>query len=477
MKKILPLCILLIMTVQTLPGQTSVHGRVCVHPDGRFLMYEDGTPFFWLGDTAWQMFHRLTVEESKIYLTDRAMKGFTVIQAVCLAEHGGLSSPNAEGEMAFTDTAFTVPNDRYFDHILRVVDMADSLGLVMGILPTWGDKFNLKWGPGPEIFDTEEKAYSYGLYVGNKFKDRDNIVWILGGDRPADSREHIIRAMAKGIAVGLCGKEDYSSCLMTYHPWGGTSCSKWFTDEPWLDFYMHPIGHPYDVPLWDRIGKDYHETKPVKPVLDGEPLYDEHAIDFKIENGVSTDYHTRRFFYHEVFSGACGHTFGSTGVWQCYNPAKFRKIEDVPTTPWRESLGRIASYQMGYGKELIMSRPFFSRIPDQSFIHKEYDHLDRITATRDTARTYAFVYTESGKPVEIDLTAIGRGPEVTVWWFDVRSGRAIPLGNHPRKSHAGFAPPTSGRGNDWVLVVDAPEAGYGIPGAGPAACLPFERDR
>ena len=174
MKKILPLCILLIMTVQTLPGQTSVHGRVCVHPDGRFLMYEDGTPFFWLGDTAWQMFHRLTVEESKIYLTDRAMKGFTVIQAVCLAEHGGLSSPNAEGEMAFTDTAFTVPNDRYFDHILRVADMADSLGLVMGILPTWGDKFNLKWGPGPEIFDTEEKAYSYGLYVGNKFKDRDN---------------------------------------------------------------------------------------------------------------------------------------------------------------------------------------------------------------------------------------------------------------------------------------------------------------
>lgn len=132
---------------------------------------------------------------------------------------------------------------------------------------------------------------------------------------------------------------------------------------------------------------------------------------------------------------------------------------------------------MGYGKELIMNRPFFSRIPDQSFIHKEYDHLDRITATRDTARTYAFVYTESGKPVEIDLTAIGRGPEVTVWWFDVRSGRAIPLGNHPRKSHAGFAPPTSGRGNDWVLVVDAPEAGYGIPGADPAACLPFERDR
>jgi len=464
MKKSLLICALALLCCASSQGQSSVHGRVTVHPENRFLMYEDGTPFFWLGDTAWQMFHRHTVESARIFMTDRAMKGFNVLQAVCLAEHGGLSSPNANGDWAFLDEEFTQPNDKFFDHIEALVDLADSLGLQIGLLPTWGDKFNLKWGPGPVIFDTEEKAENYGKYVGRRFGGKKNVIWILGGDRPADGCEHIVRAMARGIAIGISGREDYSTCLMTYHPWGGTSCSKWFTDEPWLDFYMQQNGHPYDVPLWDRILADYNDVEPTRPVLDGEPLYDEHAIDFDMKkNGVSTDYHTRRYFYHEVFSGACGHTFGSTGVWQVYDPDKYKPAGDV-FTRWEESLGRIASYQMGYGKELMLSRPYFTRIPDQSLLLEAYDHLDRITATRDRDRTYAFIYTERGKPIRVDLTAIGRGEKVTVWWFDVRSGRSIRLGDFDRVESAVFTPRTQGAGNDWVLVIDDPAAGYPAPG-------------
>ncbi len=471
MKKILLICALALFCFSSSQGQTSVHGRVAVHPENRFLMYEDGTPFFWLGDTAWQMIHRHTLASARIYMTDRAMKGFNVLQTVCLAEHGGLSSPNANGDWAFLDEEYTQPNDKYFDHIEALVDLADSLGITIGLLPTWGDKFNLKWGPGPVIFDTEEKAENYGKYVGKRFGQKKNIIWILGGDRPADGCEHIVRAMARGIAIGISGKEDYSTCLMTYHPWGGTSCSKWFTDEPWLDFYMQQNGHPYDVPLWDRILADYNHTEPTRPVLDGEPLYDEHAIDFDMKkNGVSTDYHTRRYFYHEVFSGACGHTFGSTGVWQVYDPDKYKPAGDV-FTRWEESLGRIASYQMGYGKELMLSRPYFTRIPDQSMLLEAYDHLDRITATRDRDRTYAFIYTERGKPIQVDLTTIGKGEEVTVWWFDVRSGRSIPLGNFKRVESAVFTPRTQGAGNDWVLVIDDPAAGYPAPGT------PIEQNR
>lgn len=461
MKKILVLIVALLMSFSVSDAKC----KVTVHPEGRFLMYEDGTPFFWLGDTAWQMFHRHTRESAGIYLRDRAMKGFNVIQGVCLAEHGGLSSPNAMGEWAFLDEDYTVPNDKYFDHIEYIVDLADSLGMMIGLLPTWGDKVNLKWGPGPVIFDTEEKAFAYGKYVGERFADKDNIIYIMGGDRPADGCEDIFRAMAKGIAVGICGKEDYSCCLMTYHPWGGTSCTKWFTDEPWLDFYAQQNGHPYDVPLWDRIAGDYNLVTPVRPVLDIEPLYDEHAIDFDMKkNGVSTDYHTRRYFYHEVFSGACGHTFGSTGVWQVYDPDKYRPAGDV-FTRWEESLGRIASYQMGYGKELMLSRPYFTRVPDQSFVLEAYDNLYRITGTRDKDRTYAFVYTERGKPVSVDLTAIGKGKTVRVWWFDVRSGRAIDLGEYKRVKSAVFDPMTHGEGNDWVLVIDDPAKKYPAPGS------------
>ena len=102
MRKIVILFIALLVGINVSDAKC----KVTVHPEGRFLMYEDGTPFFWLGDTAWQMFHRHTRESVRIYLQDRAMKGFNVIQGVCLAEHGGLSSPNAMGEWAFLDDLF-----------------------------------------------------------------------------------------------------------------------------------------------------------------------------------------------------------------------------------------------------------------------------------------------------------------------------------------------------------------------------------
>ena len=120
---------------------------------------------------------------------------------------------------------------------------------------------------------------------------------------------------------------------------------------------------------------------------------------------------------------------------------------------------------MGYGKELILSRPYFTRIPDQSFILEAYDNLYRITGTRDKDRTYAFVYTERGKPVAVDLTAIGKGKTVRVWWYDVRSGRAIDLGEHNRVKSAVFDPVTHGEGNDWVLVIDDPGRKYPAPGS------------
>lgn len=472
MKKIILITLsgLIFMVFKT-DAQTSIHGQVIVHPENRYLMYEDGTPFFWLGDTGWSLFHRLSLNEVRMYLKDRAYKGFTVIQAALLMENGGITTPNAYGEYVFKDDTYTVPNEKYFTHVDKVIDIADSLGMVIGFLPTWGDKFNKLWGSEPVLFTTTEKAEEWGQYVGNRYKDRKNIIWILGGDRPAEGFEHIIRAMAKGIATGITGKEDYSKMLMTYHSWGGTSSSKWFDNtEPWIDFNMWQTGHPYDVALWDMIKSDYDRI-PAKPVIDGEPLYDEHPIDFKREKlGTSTGYHVRRFFYHNVFSGAFGHTYGVHAVWQFWDPGKRSPING-PIRSWQESLSLESSYQMGYGKELIMSRPYFTRIPDNSFIEDVYDGHDRITATRDKEGTYAMIYSESGRSFKVLLNSLGssgRGSEgLDGWWFDPRSGRVIPLVrfNRTRKGYYHeFTPPTNGKGNDWILVLDDPRCGYPAPG-------------
>ena len=159
----------------------SVHAQLKVSDNHRFLVTADGKPFFWLGDTAWELFHRLNREEAEKYLQNRADKGFTVIQAVALAEIDGLHDPNPYGETPLENDDPTKPREAYFQHVDFIIKKAEQLGLYVAFLPTWGDKvFKDQWGAGPEIF-TVDNARVYGNWLAKRYKNQKNIIWVLGG--------------------------------------------------------------------------------------------------------------------------------------------------------------------------------------------------------------------------------------------------------------------------------------------------------
>jgi hypothetical protein len=264
-----------------------------VSENGRFLVNGEGEPFFWLGDTAWELFHRLDRDEVDRYLEDRAGKGFTVIQAVALAELDGLRTPNAYGHVPLIDLDPTRPDVRegpdndYWDHVDYVVAKAESLGLFVALLPSWGDKWVLmSWGKGPIVFD-EANARVFGEWIGRRYAGR-SIVWVMGGDRAIASDTHraIIAAMATGVRAG-----DGGAGLMTFHPPGGSGSAEWWHDAPWLDFNMRQNGHGVVYTTYARTLDDYRRT-PVKPVLDAEPVYEDHPIAFRSSeygNSVAAD--------------------------------------------------------------------------------------------------------------------------------------------------------------------------------------------
>lgn len=137
---------------------------------------------------------------------------------MALAELDGLDDPNAYGHRPLLDRDPAKPDLRegpandYWDHVDYIVDKANAHGLYVGFLPTWGDKWNKKWGVGPEIF-APENAEVYGEWLGRRYRDKA-IVWMLGGDRPVENDGHkaIIRAMARGLRRG-----DGGAHLMTFH--------------------------------------------------------------------------------------------------------------------------------------------------------------------------------------------------------------------------------------------------------------------
>ncbi len=299
------------------------HGKLQVTNNGHYLQFADGTPFFWLGDNGWELFHRLNLTEIKQYLENRFAKGFTVIQAVALAEFDGLRKPNQYGEVPLKNLNPATPNDKYFEVVDSAIHIARRLNLFMGLLPTWGDKVTKLWGEGPVVFDSIN-AYTYGKWIGNRYKNEPNIIWILGGDRPAvkDSSDWqpVWRAMAKGIIEAT-----NNQCIITYHPSGGSnSTSQWIGNEKWLDINMFQSGHGggHDVACWDLVHRDFNYT-PVKPTLDAEPNYEDHPVNpwpkWNPDSGYYRAYDVRKQCYRSVFAGACGVTYGHHAVWQFMN--------------------------------------------------------------------------------------------------------------------------------------------------------------
>lgn len=441
------------------------HGRLMVSENKRFLVFEDGTPFFYLGDTGWELFHRLNKEETEKYLENRRSKGFTVIQAVVLAELDGLNVPNMEGNKPLIGNDPLRPNEDYFAHVDWVIKKAAEKGIFIGLLPTWGDKWNKRWGTGPEIFNPEN-ARAWGKFLGERYRIQPNIIWIVGGDRPVENDLHrkIVAGMAEGLREG-----DEGAHLLTFHPTGGSGSSMYFHNESWLDFNMRQNGHSLSFTERYAATFDDYRLEPPKPVIDGEPVYEDHPINFNPDaNSHSTAADVRRPLYWDLFTGAFGHTYGHHSVWQMWTPE--RSPINRPLMPWYEAIDQPGAGQMMYGRLLMESRPFLTRIPDSTIIVSDRivsavpgSGSYRYVATRDQEGTYAMIYAPIGRKFSVRMDAI-KGKEVTAWWFNPRNGVATKIANFPNKGTQTFLPPAPGENLDWILVLDDASKNYPAPG-------------
>ncbi|GAA4315035.1 glycoside hydrolase family 140 protein [Compostibacter hankyongensis] len=461
--------VLLLLVALLLPGTVALYAqdrykkqRLKVSDNRRFLVYEDGTPFFWLADTGWELFHRLTLKEARQYLHNRRKKGFTVIQAVVLAEEGGLHVPNAEGHLPLHGDDPMQPDEAYFRDMDAVIKAAAREGIFIALLPTWGSNVRNTRDKGDGIF-TVDNARGYGRFLAGRYKDQWNIIWILGGDRlPRDAKSLAIwRAMAQGIEAGAGGA---GRALITYHPQphepGGSS--DWFHRDAWLDFNMHQTGHCKDDAVYLKITHDYN-LQPVKPVLDGESLYEDHPICFDAKKyGYSKAADVRKKFYWDLFAGAFGITYGCHDIWQFNAPQ--RQPVNGPPRYWYDALDLPGAFQAGIVKRLMCSRPFLQRIPDNSILTGDrHSGADYITATRASDGSYAMVYSATGQPFTVQLGKL-QGDELKAWWFSPRDGKAAAAGTFPARGEKRFTPPSSGYDNDWVLVLD--DAGRHFPAPG-----------
>ena len=471
MKKILFSLVLLISFMH-------INAQITVDKSNKYLITkDDGKPFFWMADTGWELFHRLSREEAIDYLETRKDQEFNVIMAVVLAELNGLDKPNFYGRLPFLDLQ-TLEWDEsegnesedydYWDHMDYIINEAAERDMHIGLLPTWGDKVAYNWGAGPMIFNNNpDKAYEFSKKLAERYRDQWNIIWILGGDRTAvyeregishDDRP-VWRAMAKGIRE-ICGDEVF----ITYHT-GWPETTQFYPNEEWLSMHTLQSGHgSRTVKSWEVI-RSMLKTQNELPVIDLETCYEDHPVNpwdgkwSKSEKGYFDDYDVRARIYRGVFAGGCGIAYGHHHVWQFLDTTRNAPVFIGDTIiGWRNGIHADGANQLKHLKDLMLSRKDFNRIEDNSLVvsDKGSDYKDEIIATRNKKGSYAMIYLPKPDSVTVDMDVLSDGIK-SVFCFNPVTGKFTSLENKNLEGLHTFSP-SSDIQKDWVLVVDVIDA-------------------
>lgn len=431
------------------------NGRLKVSDNNLYIVHENGTPFFWMGNTAWLLPERLNREEAEYFLAKDRQAGYNVEQIQVL---NAIPTFNVYGQQAndadFNFAKYTKEGVYgYWDHLDYIVNAAERNGIYIAMDCIWGSMINQM---------DVKKAAALGKFLGERYKDNPNIIWMIGGDIMGNKKPEVWDALARAI------KKVDKNHIMTFHPRGRTTSAWWYNDREWMDFNMFQSGHRRygqrngdgDYTIKDNTEEDNwtyvdmsFEKKPLRPVIDGEPSYEDipqGLHDFSAPRW--QDYDVRRYAYWAVFAGCFGHTYGHNSVMQFIRPGLGASFG--AEKPWWDAMKDPGYNQMKYIKWLMLSFPFTERVADQSIIAGQNgERYDRVIATR--GNDYLLVYNYSGKPMKIDLGKIS-GAKKYVWWMNPSDGKLTYVGEFDSKVTEFTYDAAYLRGSDRVLIaVDA----------------------
>jgi hypothetical protein len=416
---------------------------LAVGPTSRYLVDQNGTPFFLAGDAAWSLIAEVSNEDADAYLANRRRHGFTLVM-VNLIEHAFSANPPANfyGERPFTGANFTTPNEAYFAHADYVIQSAAQKGIVVMLAPLY-----LGAGCGSEGWCNEVDAATtsaltqWGRYVGNRYRNHDNIIWMIGGDTDPGPVQSKVQAMVDGILASD-----------TRHPFTAHNAPGQMAIEPW------------NRPAWLNVNNIYtYSTTPYTELLSTynvAPPIPYFFLETQYENEGNPSAQTLRAqSYWAVLSGAFGHVFGNCPIWHFGSSSGY-----CTETDWRAELDAVGSTNIQHWQALFTSRRWHTLEPDQSdqvLTGGALTGTSHATAAMASDGSSIIVYLPTARQVTVNPGQLQPG-NLNVWWYDPSTGAASQdPGSYTTSVPLTLTPPTAG---DWVLVVDAASVGFPPPG-------------
>ncbi len=413
------------------------HGKLRVAKSGTYLEHADGTPFFFLADTAWTGPALSTEAEWKLYLEDRKKKGLTAVQfnAICPWR---TAATDLEGRTAYDlKDGKLVPNEDYFKRLDARLKAINDAGLLAVPVLVWAHK------KGDAGFDlSEENVLSLVKFSLSRYQNA-NCLYILAGDARYNPTE-----AERWKKIGRAAFKDYPGALVTTHPTGMNFPWKDWEDEKWLTVLGYQSGHGDDANTvkWIHSGPvaEFGKHKEfTRPVINLEPPYENH-------NGYQSGkphpaYDTRRAVYQSLLAAPlAGFTYGGHGVWSWHTKPGEEPTDHKGTgvaKVWKEALQLPGATQMGYVRKFFESVPWTELRPAQQYVTQESgkDDPTKFVSCAATEKGVYVFYFPAGSKATIALHV--RGGMDNVKWFNPRTGEW---------KDGGLKPPDE---DDWAVVI------------------------
>ncbi len=410
-----------------------LHGPIQVSETGTHFQHADGTPFFWLGDTAWNGVIRGDDRDWQTYLQTRAKQKFTVIQ--CVLPHWRGDAEDELGHTACSEQHPIAVNPAYFQEKDRRFAMINEQGLLAAPVILWS---HLPTDLGYKL--SQEDAIALARYIVARY-GAYQLAWLLGGDgyyqkMGIDRWKHIGRRV-------FAERHDRP---VTLHPAGLRWPNKFFGNENWLDFIGYQSGHgdvPEDI-QWLAKGPDPQvtSTHPVKPVINLEPNY-EGAIGYH-NKVLFTDEHVRRAAYWSCMNvPTAGVTYGHDAIWNWnkqIGPSEGHgDWGGGAIAPWKTALQTDGITSMSIMKTFFESIDWSTLQPAEHLLAAQPGDIDpshHVTVSRTADGKCIVVYTPVGCTLDIQT----QGYEMQ--WFNPRNGQ-----------YASASDTCTPDEKDWVLLL------------------------
>ncbi len=409
--------------------------------DRRYLVDQNDRPFLVIGDSPWSLIVEPAPAQVDLYLEDRAAKGFNSL-LINLLEHKFSSQPPnlRDGTPPFTTSGdFATPNEPYFRHAEEITRKAAQRGMAVLLCPAY-----LGYDGGDEGFFQElsrcgpDKVRAYGRYIGKRFRNHPNLIWVAGGDftPPPDQRWTV-----EQVAAGIWDED--KAHLMTVHCRRGDSAATLYGGRPWFqlnsvyeyrdDLYAACLEQDARVPRW--------------PCFLIESTYEgEHK---------ATPDQVRRQAYWPLLDGAFGFFYGNSPLWHFGSRGVYDRGGD-----WVAAMNSRGAQDMAHLAAVFRDRPWWLLRPDRD--HKlitagygAFGKLDYVAAARTSDGALAIAYLPANAPASRELTVDMSqlaGP-VTAHWFNPIDGLLTPVTGSPF-ANAGSRQIKSPDAADWLLVLE-----------------------